>query len=293
MQTDVSIVIPSYNSEKTISACLSSVFSQKANLKYEVIVADSSTDNTPEIIKNDFPGVILIHSNKRMYRGKARNVGIKRAKGDIIVCLDSDCAVGDENWLNKTYAAQKEHDVVGVRVCNGNPGRLFGWSIFLFEFCEWITKKDKIMKLLLSYNVAYNREIFEKYGLFPDHDAINEDLIFHSRIKEKFYFSGKISVKHINRTGFFEIVRHCFRLGRGAALARKEYQSIPGSFLVKYPILIPLLPFIRTLLAGYRSFQANYFLIFLIVSPLIFINSISYSIGFLISALKKIKVRQN
>jgi glycosyltransferase involved in cell wall biosynthesis len=283
----ISVVIPAYNEETKIARCLQSVLNQKTNLKYEVIVADSSTDRTPEIIKENFPTVILIHSKKRMYRGKARNVGINAARGEIIVCLDSDCVVADEYWLDKIHETHKKHAVVGARVCNGNPRNLFGWSIFLLEFCEWITKRDKIMRMLLSYNVSYKRQIFDKYGLFPDHDAINEDLIFHSRIKEKLFFSSKVMVKHINRTDFFEVVRHCFKLGRGAAFARKQYQSIPGSFFVKYPVLIGLLPFARFFLSGFRSLQANYFLIFLLVSPLIFINSISYSIGFLISAVFK------
>lgn len=284
---DISVVIPAYNEETKIARCLSSVLSQKTNLKYEVIVADSSTDKTPEIIKSNFPRVILIHSNTRMYRGKARNVGIKKAKGNIIVCLDSDCVVPDRNWLNKTFAAHKKYDVVGARVCNGNPGNLFGWSIFLLEFCEWIPNQDKIMKMLLSYNISYKRNIFEKYGFFPNHEAINEDLIFHSRIKEKLFFSSKITVNHINRTGFIEVVSHCFKLGRGAALARKQYSTLQGSFLVKYPILILLLPFIRFSLSGFRSIQANYLPAFLLSSPLILINSISYSIGFLISFLER------
>lgn len=284
---DISIIIPSYNSGKTIQACLGSILNQKTNLKYEVIVADSSTDKTPEIIKNNFQEVILIHSKRRMYRGKARNAGIRKARGNIVVCLDSDCVVPDKNWLKDTFVAHKKHDVVGARIGNGNPWSIFGWSIFLLEFCEWISKRDKIMSVLLSYNVSYKRQIFNKYGFFPDHAAINEDLIFHSRIKEQLFFSGKISVKHLNRTNFFEIVSHCFKLGRGAALARKQFPNIPGSFFVKYPILIALLPFVRFFLSGLRSLQANYFWIFLVASPLVFINSVSYSIGFLISALQR------
>lgn len=284
---DISVIIPSYNSEKTIAACLQSVINQKTNLNYEVIVSDSSTDNTPELVKNNFPEVKFIHSTTRMYRGKARNVGIKAARGEIIVCLDSDCVVADEDWLDKIYETHKKHAVVGARICNGNPESLFGWSIFLLEFCEWIAKRDKNMSMLLSYNVSYKSQIFDKYGFFPDHDAINEDLIFHSKIKEKLFFSSKITVNHINRTGFLEVVSHCFKLGRGAALARKQYPSIQGSFFVKYPILISFLPFVRFFLSGFRSLQANYFFVFLLVSPLILINSVSYSIGFLISAVWK------
>lgn len=281
-----SVVIPSYNSEKTIFACLNSVLNQKTNSNYEVIVADSSMDKTPDLIKEHFPQVRLIHSKKRMYRGKARNIGIRQAKGRIIVCLDSDCLVSDD-WLNKTYGAHEKYDVVGARILNGNPKSILGWSIFLFEFCEWIGKKDRVMKLLLSYNVSYKRRIFNEYGFFPEHSSINEDLIFHTSIKEKLFFSGRIAVKHVNRTSLFEIIEHCFRLGEGAALARKKHRLLPGSFFVRYLVLIPLLPFCRFSLSFYRSMCAGYFWFFLIASPFIFVDAVSYSLGFFVSAMRK------
>src|SRR3990172_1999027 len=272
---DISIIIPSYNSEKTISSCLSSVLKQKTNLNYEVILVDSSTDKTPQIVKSNFPLVKLIHFKKKTYAGKARNIGVKTAKSSIVVCLDSDCFVTSDNWLNKIYEAHKKHDIIGSRVGNGNPKNLFGWGIFLMEFCEWITKKDKNMKMLLSYNISYKRRIFQKYGYFPESSFLNEELMFHSKLKEPLFFSSKIEVKHINRTNFYTIVRHCFKLGFGGGMARKQMPTLPGSFLVKYPILIILLPFARLFLSGMRAFQANYFLIFLLVSPLVFINSVS------------------
>lgn len=284
---DISIVIPSYNSEKTIRKCIDSVLKQKTNLKYEVIVADSSQDNTPHIIKKYSPKVTLIHSNLRMFAGKARNVGIKKAKGNVIICLDSDCVLGKEDWIDTVYESMKSYDVVGVRICNGNPSNLFGWGIFLMEFCEWLSNKNKNINVLVTYCVLYNRKIFQKYGLFPESKFINEDMILHSRIKEQFFFCGKAFVRHINKTNFLTIVSHCFKLGRGAALTRKTFHNLPGSFLVKYPFLIPLLPFYRVLHTGYRSIGAGYALPFLITIPLIFVNAISYSFGFFVSALAK------
>lgn len=286
-QPDISIIIPSYNSEKTISACLKSVLNQKTNLVYEVILVDSSVDKTPNIVKSDFSQIKFIHFKKKTPAGKARNIGIKAAKSGIVVCLDSDCFAASDNWLNQIYKAHEKHDIVGARVGNGNPRNLFGWGIFLMEFCEWITKKDKNMKMLLSYNISYKRKIFQKYGYFPESSFLNEELLFNSKVKEPLFFSSRIEVKHINRTNFYTIVRHCFKLGFGGGMARKQMSTLPGSFLVRYPVLIILLPFARLFLSGLRSLQANYLLIFLLVSPLILINSISYSIGFLISSIKK------
>lgn len=282
---NISVVIPSYNSEKTISSCLQSILDQKTNLKYEVILVDSSSDSTPRLVKENFPEVILVHFNKRTPRGKALNVGIKRAKGDVVVCIDSDCIVANRDWINNTFKAHKKYDIVGARIGNGNPKSIFGWGIFLLEFCEWIGNRDKEMKMLLGFDIAYKKKIFEKYGLFSDDSSLNEDLIFHSRIKEPLFFSSNIFVKHINRTNFFKIINYCFKLGRGGGLARKQFPDMLGSFFVRRPIFIPLLPFARLAHSGLRSLQAGYFLIFLLTSPLIFINSVSYSLGFLTSVL--------
>lgn len=284
----ISIIIPAFNSEKTILKCLKSIYSQKTNISYEVIVADSSTDNTPKLMRKHFPQAKLIHTKKRMYSGKARNTGIKAAKGRIIICIDSDCVAEDENWINRTYEAHKKYDVVGARIINGNPANIFGWGIFLMEFSEFISKKNRTIPFLLSYNVSYKKDVFKKYGYYPEHRFLNEDLLFNARMKEKLYFSAQVVVKHINRTNPLIILKHCYKLGLGSGLARKQEKSLEGHFLFKYPFLIPLLLPYRFLRAGYRSMAVGYFLIFLLACPLIFINLIPYTAGFLMAAFKKI-----
>lgn len=284
---NISIVIPSYNSGTTISACLTSIHKQKTNLNYEIIVSDSSTDNTPELVQKTFPEVKFIHSKIRMYSGKARNKGIMVARGEIIVCLDSDCIVADNQWLNKIYAAHKTHDVVAASVLNANPLNIFGWGIFLMEFSEFLPNKDRFVNALLSYNVSCKKEIFEKYDYFPEHSFLNEDLLFYSRLKEKLFLSSSVVVKHINRSNFFKILKHSFKLGLGSGLARKQVPRLEGHFLFKYPFLIPLLLFYRFFRAGYRTIGTSYFPIFIITSPLLIITLIPYNIGFLSAAFHK------
>jgi glycosyltransferase involved in cell wall biosynthesis len=83
----VSVTIPTYNNKKTIRETLKSVFNQDYK-NIEVIVIDSnSNDGTLDIIK-DFPKV-----NVYQYEGTllgARKIGIDRAKGEMILLIDSD-----------------------------------------------------------------------------------------------------------------------------------------------------------------------------------------------------------
>ena len=113
----ISVVIPTYNSEKFITKTLEKVFSQTYN-NYEVIVSDDgSSDNTVEVVKAVFDkyghreNKILINSHEGA--AAARNRGIEVANGDWISFLDSD-----DLWFEKKlsmvadYILQNEVDVI-------------------------------------------------------------------------------------------------------------------------------------------------------------------------------------
>lgn len=86
----ISVIIPLYNKESSIAQTLQSVFSQDYSDFEIVVVDDGSTDNSVEIVEamND-PRIRLI---KQANGGpsKARNTGVKYAKGEWIVFLDAD-----------------------------------------------------------------------------------------------------------------------------------------------------------------------------------------------------------
>lgn len=82
-----SIIIPVYNVEKYIKKCLDSVFNQTYK-DYEVIVVnDESMDKSIEIAKKYKINLI---NQKNMGLSEARNNGIKQAKGEYLIFLDSD-----------------------------------------------------------------------------------------------------------------------------------------------------------------------------------------------------------
>jgi len=86
----ISIIIPCYNAEKWISDTLESVFSQNGDFKLEVIVInDGSTNNSENIIKVNYPDVIL-KTTKNLGASQARNLGIQIATGEYIFFLDAD-----------------------------------------------------------------------------------------------------------------------------------------------------------------------------------------------------------
>ncbi len=87
----VSIIIVNYNTKELIKNCINSIYENTKDIDFEIIVSDNgSTDGSVEMLKNDFPNVILIENNANLGFGKANNNGLKVAKGEYIFYLNSD-----------------------------------------------------------------------------------------------------------------------------------------------------------------------------------------------------------
>ena len=89
----ISVIIPTYNSEKYIKKSLNSIFIQNFD-NYEIIICDNlSNDNTINIIKKtsySFKKKIKIYSRKDKGVADALNFGFTKANGDILCWLNSD-----------------------------------------------------------------------------------------------------------------------------------------------------------------------------------------------------------
>lgn len=114
-----SIIIPAHNEEKYLSSCLQSLVNQDFDKdKYEVIVVNNgSTDKTVAIAKK-FRVRVVNEPQKGLVR--ARNTGLKKAKGKYIINLDADCRV-PQNWFLQIYSHFKKDKktalVTGPCIC--------------------------------------------------------------------------------------------------------------------------------------------------------------------------------
>jgi len=86
----VSVVVPLYNKEHTISASLTSILKQ-AYKKFEVVVVDDgSTDKGLSIVRSLLDTRIRSISQRNCGQSAARNVGIRHSNGSLVVFLDAD-----------------------------------------------------------------------------------------------------------------------------------------------------------------------------------------------------------
>ena len=110
---NVSIVIPTYNSARTLPACLESIREQDyPEDKVEIIIADAgSYDNTVEIARQ-FTDKIYSNPLKTGEAGKA--VGVRHATGEIIALIDSDNILPERDWLKRMAAPFADPEIGGT-----------------------------------------------------------------------------------------------------------------------------------------------------------------------------------
>lgn len=259
----ITVIIPSYNSQGTIRGCLDSVLNQSYGDRYEVILVDSSSDNTPQIVTMEYPQVKLIHLERKTDPGAARNIGIQEARGDVIAFIDSDCQAGSD-WLEKIAAAhESSYRIVGGAVLNDNPeGDLVGWAGYLAEFREFMLGHPKReVGHIPTCNISYKRAIFAVHGLFEGEYYPQEDLVYNYRLSrngEKILLDPGIQIRHCHRSDFLDFLRHQRKIGLTTARVLKML-PLPGSFIARHPfpglLLVPVLPvmkFIKTVIVFVR-----------------------------------------
>lgn len=258
----ISVVVPCYNAQTTIRHCLKALGNQSIPPEdYEVIVVDSSKDQTPRIIGDEYPWVRLLHRDTRIPAGAARNLGVEIARGNIIAFADSDCIV-DRDWLRmlqETYLAWPDIAGVGGSIINGNPEVFWGWITFLIEFAGLLPTGSirKVHGIVVGANSSFKRWAFEKYeyaGNLPL-DVGGEDTLFNwslIRAGEILLFNPKAHVHHLNRGKLRLALRHLHHLGYGVAWVRLHYH-IPYSFLAQSRISGFLIMPIRTARTIWRT----------------------------------------
>lgn len=117
----VSIIIVSWNTRDVLYDCLASIYKEARNFTFEVIIIDNaSSDSSTEMVKKEFPQVILIENQENKGFAAANNQGIAKSEGRYILFLNSDTVILD-HAIEKSVEFADAHlraAVVGCRVLN-------------------------------------------------------------------------------------------------------------------------------------------------------------------------------
>ena len=120
---ELSIIIVSYNTKELLRDCLLSLHESGPEAPYEVIVVDNaSTDGPSKMLGLDFEDVVLIRNLGNAGFGRANNTGIKSAKGNFLLLLNSDTVVkkGAVDRLLEFIKKQPSAGIIGPKLLYGD-----------------------------------------------------------------------------------------------------------------------------------------------------------------------------
>ena len=211
----LSIVIPAYNSQRTIAALLKSIFTSKSVDFSDVeiiIVDDHSVDATVDEIalylkRKKIPqaNLRIIKLKKNVGPASARNTGVKFARGKVVLFLDSDVELYPQSLselVNNFIQDKDMFALTGVWSKNQRSRKFFPKFKALRDWSYWINERDpKNYYYLFSTRIAaINRALFLRLGGFDTtyKAALVEDIELTYRIARRYavVFNPKIMVRH-------------------------------------------------------------------------------------------------
>jgi len=213
----VSVIIPTYNSERTLEKCLKSVRDQTYK-KIELIIVDSySKDRTVEIAQSF--GAKVIQTEWKLLG--ARYIGFKESTGDITVLLDSD-QILEKTAIERAVQMFKKYDMLCLEEHTYKPKT---WIQKLFEADRQLVHEfahlhlDPLEGVLLAR--VYKREILKKAfeniprELFPSVIAHDHAIIYY----EAYRISQKVgivpnAVWHIEPSSLWVLLKKNYRYGK-------------------------------------------------------------------------------
>ena len=189
------------------------------NKLHEFIIVDAGT---PKMFDAngylfEFPKVI---DGKDTTRGEGKNIGIKKASGDIIVFLDDDVEITKE-WFPELKRSLKHYDIIAGYSPRPDGVNMPRVPIFIDgQDTTWPT-----------CNIAYKREVLDKVGFFNEDMITAEDVEYNCRCVKAGYIIGYnpyMKVYHHHRETLKGFAKQAFWNGYG----RKQLYSLHPELMV-------------------------------------------------------------
>ncbi len=226
----VSVVTPVHNGAERLEAVLAALFRQTyPRERYEVVVIDNRSSEDVEAVARRYP-VRFLSQHRVPGAYATRNVGIAAARGEVLAFTDADCRP-DPEWLSAGIDALTgaNASLAGGRVVFTFPGG--GTAAELYDAVSFLQIEEAVARgVAFMANLFVRRDVFERLGPLPDHLASNGDAWFTGRATRSGFalvYAADAVVEHPARS-LGELLRKCYRVGRGKAVTRRSVGDRPG-----------------------------------------------------------------
>lgn len=238
----VSIIIPAYHSIETISETLAGLREQTFR-DFEVIVVNSSPDDeTRRIVEEEFPEAIFEQSPRPLLMHAARNRGVARARGELLVFTDPDCRPKND-WLERLIDARDAgHELVCGALELSDEAK---WAERGVHLCKYSFRLSRLRAgatwIAGTGNASCSRNVWNSVGPF-DGDRFAGDALFSWRAAARGWqpwFDPSAVVVHHYRGSMSALVRERLHRGDDFAATRIEFEGWSRARAAGYIIAFP------------------------------------------------------
>lgn len=227
----VSVIIPSYNSRRTLQLCLQSVAEQTYPHIELIVVDDRSTDGSYEIAVAS--GARVVRTPQNSGQSVARNLGAESANGEILFFLDSDVAL-DPRGVEIAVRTLLENPRIGA-ICGAyDPEPLLPTTLAAHyrtvEQYVWFNEVDGPIPGLYSALFGIRAEVFREIGQFDPALRHTEDQDYGFRLLQRYemWVTPEIHGRHDHDATLRTIFRKVFQRTRLGMQLWLRYRSLPG-----------------------------------------------------------------
>lgn len=184
----VSIIVPVYNVEDYLDACLNSIKQQTYEHLEIIVIEDGSIDNSQQVLKAHLKDcrIQLINHDKNSGLSAARNTGIKAASGDYMMFVDSDDIIDlrvVETCLHCTLEANADVVLLSVKPFqNGSVVQTASTLTTQLPTYQSMTQKDYFEYAHFAWLKFMRSDVIRDHNLQFPIDHYYEDWPFHWRV---------------------------------------------------------------------------------------------------------------
>lgn len=212
-QPFISVIVPVHNGSKYMARCLGAL-KDSSYKSFEIIVADdASTDNTVEICRE--LGVTVTELSHQSGPASARNQGAEKARGEILLFIDSDVVVNPNTVGHVARIFEENPDVSALFGSYDDtpaaPDFLSQYRNLLHHFVH--QRSSSAAKTFWAGCGAVRREVFTELGGFDNsrfEKPSIEDIELGYRMSERGYqimLDKELQVKHLKHWGWHSLIK--------------------------------------------------------------------------------------
>jgi N-acetylglucosaminyl-diphospho-decaprenol L-rhamnosyltransferase len=279
---EISVIFVNWNSADYLRECLAGIYRNTRGLSFEIIVVDNaSTKAGVDALAQEFPGIILIKSEKNLGFAGANNLGFRRSAGEYVLFLNPDTELvgATLNQLLEAIQSLPDAGVVGCKMLNSDrsvqitsiqkfptilnqmlnsehlhlrwPGCPI-WNIApLFREQSKPLRVDIIPGALM----LVRRSAFEKVGMFSeDYFMYAEDIDLNYKLRQagyaRYYIGGATIIHHGGKSSSLQKVNQWSTMMQYRAMTMYYRKTRGPLYVALYRASIGGMALMRILLLG-------------------------------------------